>query len=190
VNQNSAEISGLDMQATYSFDNKWGAWRASLAAAWAREFKVAGQKDAVGQYNVKNPVMPRRALPEWKINASLNWSYENHRAYAVVRYIDGYEATLSDEPASAFWKNTISLFLGSEASAKYYNPNVDSYTTVDANYTYTLPEMGAVSSSSVTIGAKNLFDEDAPWVPNNTSYDPVTHDFRGRVWYVRLSASM
>jgi hypothetical protein len=190
VNQNSAEISGLDMQATYSFDNKWGAWRASLAAAWAQEFKVAGQKDAVGQYNVKNPVMPRRALPEWKINASLNWSYENHRAYAVVRYIDGYEATLSDEPASAFWKNTISLFLGSEASAKYYNPNIDSYTTVDANYTYTLPEMGAVSSSSVTIGAKNLFDEDAPWVPNNTSYDPVTHDFRGRVWYVRLSASM
>ena len=190
VNQNSAEISGLDMQATYSFDNKWGAWRASLAAAWAQEFKVAGQKDAVGQYNVKNPVMPRRALPEWKINASLNWSYENHRAYAVVRYIDGYEATLSDEPASGFWKNTISLFLGSEASAKYYNPNVDSWTTVDANYTYTLPEMGAVSSSSVTIGAKNLFDEDAPWVPNNTSYDPVTHDFRGRVWYVRLSASM
>lgn len=190
VNQNSAETSGLDVQASYSFDNQYGAFRATVAAAWVNEFIVAGQKDAVGMYNVKNPVMPRRALPEYKINASLNWSYDNHRAYAVVRYIDGYEATLSEEPATAFWKNTVALSLGSAASARYYDANVDSWTTVDANYTYELPEMGPVSSSSVTIGAKNLFDEDAPWVPNNTTYDPVTHDFRGRVWYVRLSASM
>jgi iron complex outermembrane receptor protein len=190
VNQNSAETSGLDVQASYSFDNQYGAFRATVAAAWVNEFIVAGQKDAVGMYNVKNPVMPRRALPEYKINASLNWSYDNHRAYAVVRYIDGYEATLSEEPATAFWKNTVALSLGSAASARYYDANVDSWTTVDANYTYELPEMGPVSSSSVTIGAKNLFDEDAPWVPNNTTYDPVTHDFRGRVWYMRLSASM
>ena len=190
VNQSSAEVSGLDIQASYSFDNDYGAWRVSVAGAFANEFKVAGQKDAVGQYNVKNPVTPRRALPEWKINTAINWSYDNHRAYAVVRYIDGYEATLADEPASGFWNNTIGIFLGAEAQEKYYNPDIDSFTTVDANYTYTLPEMGAVTSSSITIGAKNLLDEDAPWVPNNTSYDPVTHDFRGRVWYVRVSASM
>ncbi len=190
VNQNSAETSGLDVQASYSFDNQYGAFRATVAAAWVNEFIVAGQKDAVGMYNVKNPVMPRRALPEYKINASLNWSYENHRAYAVLRYIDGYEATLSEEPASAFWKNTVALALGPEASAYYYDADVSSWTTVDANYTYELPEMGAVSSSSITVGAKNLFDRDAPWVPNNTTYDPVTHDFRGRVWYVRMSASM
>jgi iron complex outermembrane receptor protein len=190
VNQNSAETSGMDLQASYSFDNKYGAFRATLAGAYVSEFLVAGQKDAVGMYNVKNPVMPRRALPEWKINGSLNWSYENHRAYAVVRYIDGYEATLSEEPATAFWKNTVALSLGAEASARYYDADIPSWTTVDANYTYSLPEMGPVSSSSITIGAKNLFDRDAPWVPNNTTYDPVTHDFRGRVWYMRMSASM
>ena len=190
VNQNSAETSGLDLQASYSFDNKYGAFRATLAGAYVSEFVVAGQKDAVGMYNVKNPVMPRRAVPEYKINASLNWSYENHRAYAVVRYIDGYEATLSEEPATGFWKNTVALSLGAEASARYYDADVPSWTTVDANYTYSLPEMGPVSSSSITIGAKNLLDRDAPWVPNNTTYDPVTHDFRGRVWHVRFSASM
>ncbi len=190
VNQNSAEISGLDIQASYSFDNSMGAWKAGLAAAWAQEYKVAGQKDAVGMYNVKNPVTPRRALPEWKINGTLNWSNNNHRAYAVVRYIDGYEATLSDEPASGFWKNTIKIFLDDATSAEYYNANVDSWVTVDAQYTYTLPEVSFLSSSSVTVGAKNLLDEEAPWVPNNTSYDPVTHDFRGRVWYFRVGASM
>ncbi|MEL0048700.1 MAG: TonB-dependent receptor, partial [Gammaproteobacteria bacterium] len=190
VNQNSAEVSGLDAQVTYSFDNQYGAFRATVAAAWVNEFIVAGQKDAVGMYNVRNPVMPRRALPEYKVNASLNWSYENHRAYAVLRWIDGYEATLAEEGASSFWSNTVGLALGAEAKAKYYDPNVESWTTVDANYTYTLPEMGPVSSSSITIGAKNLFDRDAPWVPNNTTYDPVTHDFRGRVWYMRMAASM
>jgi len=190
VNQNSAEISGLDIQASYSFDNSMGAWKAGLAAAWAQEYKVAGQKDAVGMYNVKNPVTPRRALPEWKINGTLNWSNNNHRAYAVVRYIDGYEATLADEPASGFWRNTIKIFLDDATSAEYYNANVDSWVTVDAQYTYTLPEVSFLSSSSVTVGAKNLLDEEAPWVPNNTSYDPVTHDFRGRVWYFRVGASM
>jgi outer membrane receptor protein involved in Fe transport len=190
VNQNSADISGLDIQANYSFDNSLGAWKVGLAAALAQEYKVAGQKDSVGMYNVKNPVTPRRALPEWKINGSLNWSLNNHRAYAVVRYIDGYEATLSDEPASGFWNNTIKIFLDDATAAKYYNSNVDSFVTVDAQYTYTLPEVSFLSSSTVTLGAKNLFDEEAPWVPNNTSYDPVTHDFRGRVWYVRVGASM
>ena len=190
VNQNSATVSGVDIQAAYSFDNAMGAWKVGLAAAWAQEFKVAGQKDAVGQYNVKNPVTPRRALPEWKINGTLNWSNNNHRAFAVVRYIDGYEATLSDEPASGFWNNTIRIFLDDATAAKFYSPNVDSWITVDANYTYTLPEISFFNSSSVTIGAKNLFDEDAPWVPNNTSYDPVTHDFRGRVWHVTARASM
>ena len=73
---------------------------------------------------------------------------------------------------------------------KYYNADVDSWVTVDAQYTYTLPEISFLSSSTVTLGAKNLLDEEAPWVPNNTSYDPVTHDFRGRVWYVRVGASM
>lgn len=190
VNQNSAEVSGLDLQFSYSFDNAYGAWRASLAGAFANEFKVAGQKDAVGMYNVTNPVTPRRALPEWKINGSLNWSYENHRAFAVVRYIDGYEATLADEPASAFWRNTITIFLDQATSDKYYNANVDSWTTVDANYTYSFGEMGVITSSSITVGAKNLLDEEPPWVPNNTSYDPYTHDFRGRVWYLKMSASM
>lgn len=191
VNQNSAETSGLDLQASYSFDNRYGAFRATVAAAWVNEFIVAGQKDAVGMYNVRNPVMPRRALPEYKVNASLNWSYENHRAYAVLRWIDGYEATLEEEAASEFWSNTVGLALGADAKARYLAAeNVSSWTTVDANYTYELPEMGPVSSSSITIGAKNLFDRDAPWVPNNTTYDPVTHDFRGRVWYVRMSASM
>ena len=141
-------------------------------------------------YNVTNPVTPRRALPEWKINGSLNWSYENHRAFAVVRYIDGYEATLADEPASAFWRNTITIFLDQATSDKYYNANVDSWTTVDANYTYSFGEMGVITSSSITVGAKNLLDEEPPWVPNNTSYDPYTHDFRGRVWYLKMSASM
>ena len=48
VNQNSAETSGLDLQASYSFDNKYGAFRATLAGAYVSEFVVAGQKDAVG----------------------------------------------------------------------------------------------------------------------------------------------
>jgi outer membrane receptor protein involved in Fe transport len=51
-------------------------------------------------------------------------------------------------------------------------------------------EMSYVNSSAITIGAKNLTNEEPPWVPYITSYDPVNHDPRGRMWYVRVSASL
>jgi len=62
--------------------------------------------------------------------------------------------------------------------------------TFDVNYTYALPEIGALTSSEITIGARNLLDEEAPWSARNASYDPVTNDMRGRGWYTKISASL
>ena len=195
VNQNAAEISGVDIQASYSFDTSgWGSIRLGMNAAYMSQYDVitaSGVIEGVGNYNFGNPVTPGRAIPEWKVNGMLNWSLGSHRAYVAVRYTDGYYFDpAQDAGTRAFWGNTVGLFLGAEAKAKFSDPNIDSMLTVDLNYTYTLPEMGALTSSEITIGARNLLDEEPPWIARNTSYDPVTHDMRGRVWYTKISASL
>ena len=60
-----------------------------------------------------------------------------------------------------------------------------SWTTADLQYSYTLPAWKFASDSAITLGIRNLTDEDPPWINDQTGFDPVTHDPRGRVWYLR-----
>ena len=83
-------------------------WRLGLQAAWLEEYDVevpnrAGGVtvfDAVGNYNSGNPVA--RPLPEWRINGTLNWNYNNHRVFLIVKYVDSLDVGHSgrDEEAS------------------------------------------------------------------------------------------
>ncbi|NOX49547.1 MAG: TonB-dependent receptor, partial [Gammaproteobacteria bacterium] len=71
ANANSADISGLDVTASYSFDTDIGSWRVGLQGAWVNEYEVvAGTQtfDSVGSYNDLNPVA--RPLPEFKVNGT------------------------------------------------------------------------------------------------------------------------
>lgn len=197
VNAGGADINGLDLTTSYSFDTDIGTWRVGLAASWIRTFDTETpdgtggvlKQDAVGQYNLRNAIA--RPLPEFKANLTLNWSNGNHRAFALVRWIDEYEFPQNEwNAAQGFWAFTVGLANGSEASSKFLTEKIDSWTTVDLQYTYTLPEMGFVTSSSVTLGIKNVFDEGPPWVPDNTGWDTITHDFRGRVYSVRFNVSL
>jgi iron complex outermembrane receptor protein len=44
----------------------------------------------------------------------------------------------------------------------------------------------------VTLGGKNITDEDAPQVFDaaNFSYDPKHHDPRGQIWYGRIKLAL
>ena len=193
LNANSATIEGLDIQASYSFDTGYyGAFRLGLAGTYATEYEVdtgSGVIDAVGFYNETNPVTPRRPLPEFKFNGTVNWNMGNHSAYLAVRYVDGYEVKKLSGGAG-FWRATIGLALGPGAAEDFYDDQIDSWTTADIQYTYSLNEYSFLSSSAISVGAKNLTNEEPPWVPYITGYDPVNHDPRGRIWYLRVSASM
>ena len=53
-NADSAEVSGVDVTSSYSFDNSWGNWRVGLQAAWIGTYDVkvgSTTFDAVGSYN-------------------------------------------------------------------------------------------------------------------------------------------
>ena len=192
LNLSNATISGLDLQTSYSFDTQYGAFKVGVQGNYGFEYDIetgTSTYDGLGFYNASNPVAPRRPHPEFKVNTSLNWSMADHNAFLAIRHVDGYEKkTLTG--TDGFWRATTSLALGSSAADSFYDASIDSWTTADIQYTYNLGEFSYMNSGAITIGAKNLTNEEPPWVPYITSYDPVNHDPRGRMWYVRLSASL
>lgn len=197
VNAGGAEISGLDITTSYTLDTDFGLWRVGAAAAWIQTYDTETpdgsggvlQQDAVGQYNLRNAIA--RPLPEFKVNFTLNWSHGNHRAFALVRWIDEYEFPREEwNAAQGFWGATVGLANGAGASRAFLTEEIESWTTLDLQYTYTLPELAYLPASSISLSIKNVFDEEPPWVPDNTGWDTITHDFRGRVWQMRFSASL
>ena len=71
ANADSAEIDGLDLTASYRFDNDWGNWRVGVQAAWAMTYDVdvgGTTFDGIGSYNFTNPLA--RPLPEFRINGT------------------------------------------------------------------------------------------------------------------------
>jgi iron complex outermembrane receptor protein len=67
-----------------------------------------------------------------------------------------------------------------------YNQNIDEWFSIDSRYNYSF-EFNE-NEMRLSLGIKNIFDEEAPQVYDaaNFSYDPRQHDTRGRLAYIGL----
>jgi len=195
-NANGADISGMDANIAYAFDTRIGRFRVGTQAAWVNKYEVeipnssgVGSTviDAVGNYNSRNAVA--RPLPEWKINGTLSWSWNNHRAFAIAKYVDGIT---SDVPAGTrfFFGATAALGGNPNIQADLGDDKIESMTTVDVQYTYSFGERSFLNDSSVSLGIMNIANELPPVIGNVTAYDGTLHDGRGRLWFLRLNASL
>ena len=98
-------------------------------------------------------------------------------ANLFVRYVDEYE---DDAPQSA----TRGAFIGE-------HPTIDDHTTADVQFNYELPAFAFQQEGSVvTLGVKNVTDEDPPFVNTDGAFDPFVHDPRGRLFYFRYRLAM
>ena len=195
ANANGANIGGMDINASYSFDTDVGSWRIGLQGAWIREYEVevvnsAGGItvfDGVGNYNSQNPVA--RPLPEFKVNATLSWNSGPHRAFMIAKYVDELESDYSGG-----WKYFFGAVAGlagnTRIAEKMSDSLIESFTTVDVQYTYSFGEGVGLSDSSVSVGVMNVFDEEAPVIANITAYDGTLHDGRGMMYFVRFGGSL
>ena len=131
--------------------------------------------DGVGSRNAGNSI--GRPLPEYKANWMFGWSRDRHSASIVVKHIDGYT---DDVPQSGLRGS----FIG-------FAPEIDSFTTVDVQYNFQLPDvLFHGDGSQITIGAKNAGNKKAPLVNVDGAFDPYTHDPRGRIVYMRYRMAM
>ena len=138
------------------------------------EIPVGGvTTDVVGLFNHDNFA---RSLPETKMVISAALDADRHTATAYGRWVSSYETT---RPVSA------------SAAAQGFTQDIDSFFTVDLQYTYTFDFMQE-EDLKFTLGVKNAFDEEVPQVYDaaNWSYDPKHHDPRGRMYTIGFKMSM
>ena len=195
-NANGADVSGADANISYSFDTGIGSFRLGAQAAWVNDYEVEIPNsngigstilDAVGNYNSTNAVA--RPLPEWKVNGTLNWSWNNHRAFVIAKFVD---SITTDVPFGTrfFFSEAAALGGNGDLSEDMLDENIESMTTVDVQYTYSFGARSILSDSSVTFGIMNIANELPPVIANVTAYDGTLHDGRGRLWFLRLNASL
>ncbi len=196
ANANSADISGIDLDMSYRFDTNVGTWRVGLQVAWLEEYTVevanssggVTEFDAVGNYNSTNPVA--RPLPEWKANGSLSWNMGAHRAHLLVKHVDEVETDIPAGTRGFFAATTTLAGNVSISNEDFFDTKIESFTTVDMQYTYSFGEQFMLNDSSVSFGMQNVFDEEAPVVANVTASDGSLHDALGRIYFLRVSGSM
>jgi outer membrane receptor protein involved in Fe transport len=195
ANANKATISGLDLNTSYTFDTGIGMWRLGLQAAWLEEYEVevpnsAGGVtvfDAVGSYNSTNPVA--RPLPEWRINGTLNWSFNNHRVFLIVKYVDSLTSDIP-APTRGFFAIGARLAGNDDVADELGDTKIQSMTTADVQYSYSFGQTGWLQDSTVSLGIMNFTNEEAPPIAVVTAYDGTLHDGRGRMWYLRFKGSL
>lgn len=156
----------LGAQGVYTLSYKIPRSAVSVAAIESGDIECDGEDDAgacevVGNRNATNFAPP---LPKVRVNFPLGWYFGGHAATVNVRYIGAVE---DDKDTSV---------------------NIDSMTTVDFQYGFTVEDWIG-RSVGLRVGVLNLFDQDPPLVASDQlAYDPAIHDPRGRMFYAKLTS--
>lgn len=181
LNAQEVNTDGIDIAADWSIFSDIGEIGVRLSATRFLSYEIpcaganakgctgnTGTQDVVGYFNYDNFA---RSMPETKVNASLDWTRDSHKLALMAFYTSGYETTRPIAP---------------DAAANGYTSSIDSWLTLDLQYAYSFSFSG--TDAVLTLGAKNLTDEDAPALYDaaNFSFDPKHHDPRGQILYGRI----
>lgn len=164
INAAQVDTDGLDMELRF----EQGAFNISGNFSYVNSYDLqqtvgAPTISGVGSRNATNVA---RALPRVRGNLMFGWEQDVHSAYATVRYIHEYDDDAND------------------------NAKIDAHTTLDLRYSLNLSDLLGGSSTTVSLGAINITDEEPPVVDTLLGYDTKTHDPRGRMWYLNLNYAL
>ena len=192
VNISAVETDGIDITADYAIDVGAGQVILDFAATYVLSFDVDADGDGsldfdgAGSRNFRNNFS---TMPQLRSYLGGTWLTGNHSLNLTARYIDSYDNDQSN------------------------NATVDSWTTVDAQYSYVWPELIGSGDTTFTLGVNNIADEDPPalnranddgspvtrfnsdgtynrgWIDRPGYDDRAGHDLRGRIVYFRFMQS-
>lgn len=162
VNASNIETDGIDIKVDYSFDTNVGSFSPFLDLTRIFSYDIvdpqAGSIDGAGNRNFANFGSP---TPETRFTTGINYATQGISARLAYRSVSSFDDDEND------------------------NQRIDSFDTLDAQVNFLL---GANSNYNATVGVTNLTDEQPPEVFTNGGFEARTHDPRGRLLYVQLSA--
>lgn len=159
VNASSIETDGLDIAAKYDFETGAGIITPFLDYTQVFNYDIDDpQAGQVDGVGNRNFTNFGSPSPETRYTAGIKYAGSRFTGRLAYRYIDSYTDDQNDV-------------------------EVDSFGAIDAQVNFNFSE-----NYSATIGVTNLNDEQPPQVFTNGGFDSRTHDPRGRLFYVQLSA--
>jgi iron complex outermembrane receptor protein len=184
VNAQEMKHKAWDFFGRYNLSlNGWGDFNFTLNATYIDQFSFdlgtgdpQDRGDGAGKQNEQVAEIP--PLPKWRVNGTVNYFLGNHAATLRVRWIDSFELQFN----SAGLQTLHGLRGGSDS--------VSSITYVDANYRYTFDRLLGDRSTTLEIGANNIFNEFPDPFFNLGGIETFVHDVRGRMAYLRLSQEL
>ena len=187
VNAGNIEVQGIDVSLGYSWSSDYGQFSLGLNYTHVDEYLVkdipglelglqsTGVFDAAG---VDGETAIVREVPDNKGTITLNWAKDNHRVALFNRHIGSFQV-LGHNDYLANPNRT-------EIQASFAKPKVDSYNTIDLQYSYSKSwDNSAFGTSVFTIGVNDLTDADIP-LYRRDDYNASVFDARGRRWYARI----
>jgi iron complex outermembrane recepter protein len=181
INAATVDTTGLDLTVRYALPwEALGSFSVFLNASQIYEYEFqesasAPKRDGLGKQNYQTIGAP---APELRGNVGFDWMRGNHSANITVRYVEDYE--MSTTPSAVI------AFLNGRTPGK----EIDHMATVDAQYSYQLPEMFGMQAATISLGLINAFNEEPPAIDLGPGYDSKIHDPRGRILYGRISMSL
>ena len=172
-NEESTEVSGIDLNFNKLLltSDKYGDVSLIINSTTLIEFltPALGNEDSeiminrVGKFNYDTNT---HSIPKNRINAFLNWKYQEYDINFNSRYIDGYS---NERP------------INSLGTAYGYDNSVDSFLTNDLS----IKKLVRTNKGEIDIKLSviNVFDEEAPRLYDapDFSFDTRVHDPRGRI---------
>ncbi|WP_158658130.1 TonB-dependent receptor plug domain-containing protein [Agarilytica rhodophyticola] len=183
INIGEVEAAGIDLNASYflNTDNA-GQLIFDLKATYITKFDADVDGDGIfeDRKGFRNSDLDAFApQPELRWVASTTWNFGNSSANIALRFIDEF---VQDQ--------------GTDLDPSF-DPLVDSWTTLDASYTYTFSQLVGDGDTTLSIGANNITDEDPPELsvdPGSNEiirpgYEGTIHDIRGRQVFIKVKHS-
>ncbi len=159
VNASSIETDGIDIKAEYDIETGSGIFTPFMDYTQVFNYDIADpQAGQVEGAGNRNFTNFGSPSPEERFTTGINYVGSRFTGRLAYRYIDSYTDDQNNRP-------------------------IDSFGAVDAQVNFNVSD-----NIAATIGVTNLNDEEPPQVFTNGGFDSRTHDPRGRLFYVQLSA--
>jgi iron complex outermembrane receptor protein len=164
-NLNKIETSGVDVNATFSWDPSFGTltanWLVNYLDDWKQTTSTGAEEDRTGKVFC-DLCGDAGAYPDWKWTLDTTLARDNWSATISWRYIDSMDI---DDPDD-------------------FNKDVDAVNYFDFYGTYTWDNI------QFAVGVDNFTDEDPEFVPGVSLNTNTAYDFLGRFYFARLTYSM
>ena len=214
INSGSLKANGVDFGVQYIYPTKWGTFTSLTNATWLNSYQFASAlntNEAELAGYTTDPNASNDGYLKWRVNSSIDWSWNGWDITTTARYIDGFHdrkpdgrihytsqtmvfdgiasydftfvAPVENQPVAGYSKDAKDVEKGKDGKA--------TVSAKDQTATVALPIWKrCLNGTQISLGCDNIFNVDPPQAygfgGNSTNYPGFLYDATGRFVYFQI----